>query len=210
VNICGDLISITYVWKIGGSNPSLLTQIIDYQFIMEKTIRRTSLGVVQEMLHGCVFDLYDSILEPSAGSGDLIEGILQLKPFHQLNLNLDCIELNKELREQLRAKGYNVVGEDFLKFNSKKRYDYVIACPTFKDNIDVEHIMHMYRFVKIGGHVISLTSPHWTVKNSTRQVAFREWLKDKHYQLRMLPDNSFVEDYKTQPSMIINIKRGQL
>ena len=170
---------------------------------MEKTIRKTSLEVVHQMLQECRFDVNDTILEPSAGSGDIIEAIKYYLPI--LNLDIDCIELNKELREQLRAKGYNVVGEDFLKFNTDKRYDVVIACPTFKDNIDVEHIMHMYRFVTIGGQVISLTSPQWTVKNSTRQVAFREWLKDKHYHLKMLPDNSFVEDYKTQPSMIINI-----
>jgi len=173
---------------------------------MEKTIRKTSLSVVHQMLQECRFDVEVSILEPSAGSGDLIDGILNISPF--THCKIDCIELNKELREQLRAKGYNVVGEDFLKFNTDKRYDAVIACPTFKDNIDVEHIMHMYRFVKTGGQVVSLTSPLWTTKNSTRQVAFREWLVDKKYYLKMLPDNSFVEDYKTQPSMIIVINKS--
>jgi hypothetical protein len=175
---------------------------------MEKTIRKTSADVVRQILQECRFDTEVSILEPSAGSGDLVDLIQYDCLFTRFDI--DCVELNKELRDQLRDKNYNVVGEDFLKFNTKKRYDYVIACPTFKDNIDVEHIMHMYRFVKIGGRVISLTSPHWTTKNSTRQVAFREWLKDKHYHLKMLPDNSFVEDYKTQPSMIINIIRGKL
>lgn len=146
-----------------------------------------------------------SILEPSAGSGDLVDGIKYLYPF--LTMDIDCVELNKELREQLKAKGYNVVGEDFLKFSTEKKYDYVFACPTFKDNIDVEHIMHMYRFLKMGGSVITLTSPFWTVRNSERQMNFRKWLEGKQYYMRMLKDNCFVEDYKTQPSMLMKITK---
>lgn len=172
---------------------------------MEKTIRKTSLNVVNQLLKECKFDSNISILEPSAGSGDLIDGIVYYYPF--LSLDIDCIELNKEMRDQLKAKGYNVVGEDFLKFSSDKKYDYIIACPTYKDNIDVEHIMHMYRFLKVGGSVVSLTSPYWTTRNSARQRTFREWLADKKYYMKMLPDFSFVEDYDTQPSMIINITK---
>jgi hypothetical protein len=175
---------------------------------MEKTIRKTNIGVVKQILNECRFsEGFDniSILEPSAGSGDLIDGILK---FHSgTDLNFDCIELNQELRNQLKQKGYNVVGEDFFKFDTEKRYDYIIACPNFKDNIDVEHIMHMYNFLNYCGSIVSLTHPAWTFQNSERQVKFRKWLEDKKYYLKMLPDNSFMEEYKTQPSMIIKIDK---
>jgi hypothetical protein len=46
-----------------------------------------------------------------------------------------------------------------------------------------------------------------TTHNSERQVKFRKWLEEKNYSMKMLTDNSFVEDYKTQPSMIITIKK---
>ena len=172
---------------------------------MEKTIRKTSIDVVNELLQECDMDSGISILEPSAGSGDLVNGILLLYPF--LDLDIDCIELNKEKREQLISKGFNVVGEDFMKFTTDKEYDLIIACPTFKDNVDVEHIIHMYRFLKIGGSLVSLTSPHWTTKNSERQTNFRSWLMDKDYKLKMLKDCSFVENYKTQPTMLIKITK---
>jgi hypothetical protein len=175
---------------------------------MEKTVRKTSIGVAEQILNECCFSNgFDSIsiLEPSAGSGDLIDGV---KLFYSgIDFDIDCVELNQELRNQLKQKGYNVVGEDFFKFDTEKRYDYIIACPNFKDNIDVEHIMHMYKFLKVGGSVVSLTHPAWTIQNSKRQLIFRMWLEGKRYYLKMLKDNSFVENYKTQPSMIIRIDK---
>jgi hypothetical protein len=168
----------------------------------EKTIRTTRIMVAEQMFELCDIKPNMDILEPSAGSGNLADCI-----FNRYDIKSDCIELNKELRNDLISKGYHVVGEDFLKFNTGKRYDYIIACPTYKDNIDVVHIMHMYNFLKDGGCIVSLTSPFWTIKNNENQVKFRQWLEDKNYSLKMLKDNSFVEDFKTQPSMIIKIKK---
>ncbi len=162
--------------------------------------------VVARLIDECDgFSNGTSILEPSAGSGDLVDWVQFLVP--RLKFDIDCIELNKEKREELISKGYNVVGEDFLKFDTNKRYDYVIACPTFKDNVDVEHIIQMYDFVKKGGSVVSFTSPFWTTQNTVRAITFRAWLRDKNYSLKMLEDKSFVENYKTQPTMIIKITR---
>lgn len=169
-----------------------------------KTIRNTRLRVVISMLKHCYTLNNDSIvLEPSAGEGDLVDGIRTYFP----NIKIDCIELNKEKREVLKKKEYNVVGEDFLKFYTDKEYDYIIAAPTYKDNIDIVHIMHMFKFLKKGGSIVSLTSPHWTLKNSETQVEFRKWLLDKTYYMEMLPDNYFVENYVTHPSMIIKITK---
>lgn len=141
------------------------------------------------------------ILEPSAGTGNLVDGILK----HSPAANVDCIELNRKCRLALKDKGYNVIGSDFLRFNSGKKYDYIIACPTYKNNIDVVHIMHMYDLLKPGGCIVSLTSPYWVTNNDTHQVEFRSFLADKEYKMVMLTDNSFVEEYQTQPSMIIKI-----
>lgn len=161
--------------------------------------------VIDQMLNDMFKFGFPLILEPSAGTGDLVEGIQALNP----TAHIDCIELNKESRDVLVKKGYNVIGNDFLSQTPNPIYDYVIACPTYKDNIDVEHIMHMYKFLKPGGRVISLTHPAWTIQNSERQVKFRKWLTDKSYWIKMLEDNSFVENYKTQPSAIINIYKDE-
>lgn len=168
---------------------------------MEKTIRKTRQTVIDQMLFNVTIPDYSMILEPSAGSGDLINGIYNINS----RAIVHCFELNKELNESLLKEGYAVIGFNFLSSESNPVYDFVIAAPTYKDNIDVDHIIHMYEFLKPGGQIISLTHPSWTIKNSDRQVIFRQWLEDKNYSMRMLKDYSFVEDYKTQPSMIINI-----
>jgi phospholipid N-methyltransferase len=170
---------------------------------MEKTIRQTRQLVITQMLKD--INIHDGalVLEPSAGSGDLADGILLQFP----NIKIDCVELNKELRTALSNKGYNVIGNDFLTLTPTPIYDYIIGCPTYKDNVDIEHIMHMYKFLKPGGVILSLTYPAWTLQNSERQINFRLWLEDKMYTMKMLHDNSFVEDYKTQPSMLITIHK---
>ena len=168
---------------------------------MEKTIRKTRQMVIDQMLGGIEIPDMSLILEPSAGSGDLVEGIYN----HNSNVIVDCIELNKEMRDKLISEGYNVVGSDFFAFDTDKKYDFVIACPTYKNNIDVEHIMCMYEHLKVGGMLISLTHPDWTTHNSARQVNFRNWLANKEYSMKMLVDNSFIENYETQPSMVIKI-----
>lgn len=173
-----------------------------------KTIRETSELVVKQMLNFCPFTIVSNkILEPSAGKGILLDHVKNL--IKKSPLDIDCVELNKENREILKLKGYNVIGEDFLKMKPtlKTIYDYIIATPTYKNNIDVEHIMHMYKFLKVGGSLVSLTHPAWTTHNNENQVIFREWLKNKNYSMKMLEDNSFIENYETQPSMIIKITK---
>ncbi len=58
--------------------------------------------------------------------------------------------------------------------------------------------MHMYEFLKTNGQIISLTHPIWTMYNEDIHIKFREWLKDKHYSMKMLEDNSFIENYNTR------------
>jgi hypothetical protein len=143
------------------------------------------------------------ILEPSAGIGNLADAIKAKNP----SVKIDCIELNKNSCNTLKEKGYITIRTDFLEYTPRKLYDAVIAAPTFKNNIDIEHIMHMYDFIHNNGTIISLTSPYWLTGNQDNQIKFREWLKDKNYSLKMLPDNSFIEKYKTVPTAVITIKK---
>lgn len=124
---------------------------------MIKTNRITSQQVIDKLLEGLSVSSNDKILEPSAGHGVLVDGIQGKFP----QSSIDCVELNQECRKTLIQKGYNVVGADFFRFNSHSKYDFIIACPNFKNNIDCKHIMHMYQQLKPGGVISSLTSPFW-------------------------------------------------
>ena len=133
----------------------------------------------------------------------LAEGILRYNP----NIDLDCIELNSECKKALREKGLNVIWSNFLDFKPKYLYDRVIGAPTFKDNIDCAHVMKMYECTKPGGRIVSIMSPNWMTQDSELQVKFREWLQDKSYKITMLPDNSYMEDGKTVPTILITIDK---
>lgn len=168
-----------------------------------KTKRETTQPVIDQFMQVAEIKDGHRVLEPSAGVGLLAEGILR----HNSNIQLDCIELNSECKKALKEKGLNVIWSNFLDFKPKYLYDRVIGAPNFKDNIDCEHVMKMYDCVKPGGKVISIMSPYWMTGSSDLQVKFREWLTDKSYRITMLPDNSYVEDGNTVPTILIILEK---
>lgn len=64
------------------------------------------------------------ILEPSAGKGDLIEG---------LKCRIDVIEKEYELCSILQGKGYSMVGYDFLTYVTNTEYDLILMNPPFSE-----------------------------------------------------------------------------
>ena len=170
-----------------------------------KTIRETSKQVIDGLLKGLNIQDGDRILEPSAGYGLLADGINENYP----NANLECVELNQACKNVLKEKGYNVVGSDFFLFKPNYQYDFVIGAPNFRDNIDCKHVMHMYGLLKPNGVVSSIMSPYWMTGDSELQKEFRKWLEDKTYSIDMLPDNTFMEDGNTVPTIIIKITKNE-
>lgn len=119
------------------------------------------------------------------------------------------MELNQACKDVLKENDFKIVGSDFFLFNPPYQYDYIIAAPNFRDNIDCKHVMKMYDLVKNGGSVSSIMSPYWMTGNSELQVSFREWLKGKKHTIDMLPDNTFMEGGQTVPTIIIKIDKDE-
>lgn len=76
------------------------------------------------------------ILEPHAGSGNIIEALAshnyELK--HSLH-RISAIEKDENLANLLRGKGIRVIDDDFLSFSGQDKFDLIIANPPF-DNGD--------------------------------------------------------------------------
>ena len=166
-----------------------------------KTIRETRQVVIDKFMNQVNFKDGDVILEPSAGVGLLADGIKR----HCPGVTVHTVELNQECRNELYDKGYNIVGNDFFLFNPKIKYDYVIGAPNFRNNVDCNHVIKMYDCVKDGGIVVSIMSPCWMTGDTYIQINFRKWLEDKKYQITILPDNSYMEEGKTVPTILIKI-----
>ena len=116
--------------------------------------------LIEKMLEGVEFDKVASVLEPSAGKGDLVEGINTIfkRKIHSRwggrELDIDCIELQPELQMILKGKGYRVVHNDFLTYNTYKRYDLIISNPPFSQG--AKHLLKMLDMQENGGGIICL------------------------------------------------------
>ena len=110
-------------------------------------------------------NLYEitTILEPSAGKGDIIDYIKEEHKYNNFSrYDIECIEYNIDLRNILKGKGYKVVYDDFLTFNTFKKYDLILMNPPFSEGD--KHLLKALELQKDGGQVVCLLNAE-TIKN---------------------------------------------
>lgn len=129
----------------------------------------TPASLIDQMLRDINFSLVQTVLEPSAGKGNIAEAISQKIDAAQWRTKengktaIDCIEINPDLRSILVGKGFKVVHDDFLTYRTKKQYDLIVMNPPFS-NGDM-HLLHALSIVRDGGTVVCLLNAE-TVRNS--------------------------------------------
>ena len=138
--------------------------------MLNKNFYPTPAELIDRMLDSVEMDQVETILEPSAGKGDLADGCVskyKLGRYRGCGYNhkdhIDCIELDPELQATLKGKGYRVVHNDFLTYNTQKHYDLIIMNPPF-DNGDL-HLLKALRMQENGGGIICLLNAE-TLKNN--------------------------------------------
>jgi len=112
-----------------------------------------------------------SVLEPSAGTGRLLDAI------GDAGAELVAVELNAGLARALHAKygRATVKGADFLSLAPSQlgTFDRVVMNPPFGNAQDVQHIRHALQFLKPGGRLVALCAA-----GSRQRAAFEhlgEW-----------------------------------
>lgn len=125
--------------------------------------------LIEKMLEGVDLHMINSVLEPSAGKGDLVEGLCKIcerktssRWGGKHNLDIDCIELQPELQMILKGKKYRVVHNDFLTYHTFKRYDLILSNPPFSQG--AKHLLKMLDMQENGGGIICLLNAE-TLKN---------------------------------------------
>ena len=93
-------------------------------------------------------------LEPSAGKGDLAQGIRNRMKQEKKLCQLDCVEIDPDLRAVLRERGFHVAANDFLTWDAQTRYDLIAMTPPFKDGD--KHLLHALDLMKHGGQIVCL------------------------------------------------------
>jgi hypothetical protein len=174
---------------------------IDGYFPTPKTI-------VQRMIDLADIQDGETILEPSAGNGNILDGVNDYIQDNNLNAEIHGIEWNYTLREILELKQYKLVANDFIEFVPFTKYEKIIMNPPFEKGKDVDHVLKAYDCLKDGGRLIAIMSPHWTFASDTTSVQFRNWLNDKGYYEK-LPEGSFKESGTGVNTVLVVIEKSK-
>ena len=105
------------------------------------------------------------ILEPSAGKGDIVKGIENYYRHNRIyeKVSIDTIEINPDCRLFLQDLEVPVIHDNFLTFNTLKRYDAIVMNPPF--NSGDEHLLKAIEIQKrYGGQIVCLLNAQ-TIKN---------------------------------------------
>lgn len=95
-------------------------------------------------------DKYLSVLEPSAGQGNLLEGL------GHYNNRITVIDISSVQCEVLKAKGYkNVLNMDFLDYEGEK-FDRIIMNPPFTKNQALDHVKKAYEVLNNDGILVAI------------------------------------------------------
>ncbi|AKO91937.1 DNA methyltransferase [Priestia filamentosa] len=99
----------------------------------------------RKMLNKIDFRKVQSVLEPSAGKGDLVKAIYKqldyTRNYRRTNkYDVDTIELDENLVHILKGRNYRVVHDNFLSYGTFKKYDAIIANFPFSEGD--KHALH--------------------------------------------------------------------
>ncbi|MEA1004865.1 DNA N-6-adenine-methyltransferase [Bacillus velezensis] len=133
----------------------------------------------------------NSVLEPSAGKGNLVEAIYtQFKNTSNYRRNskydIDTIEQDENLRHILKGKEYRAIADDFLTFRTYKKYDLIFMNPPFSSG--VKHLLKAIELIEgqqRSGQIVCLLNAE-TLKNP--------YSNDRKFLIRKLEEiNAEVE-----------------
>jgi hypothetical protein len=131
-----------------------------------------------------------NFLEPSAGKGDIANGIKSKWRY----ATVDCIEQSPELAAVLMDKDFPVVGHDWLEYSGVCYYDAIVMNPPFSNGDD--HLLRAWDFLH-NGEIVCLLNEE-TIKNP--HTATRKRLAEiiaKHGEVEYLGDCFSAAQRKT-------------
>lgn len=126
-----------------------------------KSFYPTPVSIAQKMLEPFSgSELFErSILEPSAGKGDLCDAVSQKARGYynsHTKVKIHCCEIEPELQATLNGKGYVLINADFLSFQPDEAYDLIIMNPPFSNA--ERHLLHAWDILPHGDIVCLLAA----------------------------------------------------
>ena len=85
-------------------------------------------------------------------------------------------------------------------------YDSIIMNPPFTQGQDCEHVRHAFKFLRLGGRLVSVMTPAWQTNATKKFKAFREWLANLNFSVEVLPSGTFSESGTEVNAVILTIR----
>lgn len=127
------------------------------------------------------------VLEPSAGNGNIAEEI------KAAGVPPDVVEISGALRDILEARGFNLVGRDFMDLEADTPYDRIVMNPPFSNGADIDHVRHAYSLLSVGGRLVSIVGEGAFIRSDKKATEFREWLEAVGATEEKLPSGTFTD-----------------
>jgi len=132
--------------------------------MIPKEFYPTPKELLNRITEGIDWKQIQSVLDPSAGKGDIVDYVKEKYREKVWNheLDIDCIEIDKTLCQILKGKELRVIHDDFLTFHTFKHYDLIIMNPPFSNG--AKHLLHALSLQKDNFGIICILNAE-TIKN---------------------------------------------
>jgi predicted RNA methylase len=148
-------------------------------------------------------DARHSVLEPSAGTGNILREIMKARP-----RDVVAIEINASLAEAL-AKEFpdvNVRCHDFMGPTMYGRFDRIVMNPPFTNGQDVDHVTQAFEWLDDGGELVAVMSAGVRFRSDRKTHAFR-LLVAEHGEIQDLPDDTFKDQGTGVRTVLVTLQK---
>ncbi len=151
-----------------------------------------------------------TVLEPSAGTGSLIDAARN----HCKGLQVGFCELNLVLLDILQAKYEGETDVHFLTRDSLEleayrpgeRYDRILMNPPFERSQDIEHVRFAHTLLKPKGLLIAVMSSGAFARSDRKATEFQKFLKAQKAVVKEIPEGAFKASGTLVASKIVALR----
>ncbi len=152
------------------------------------------------MVEIAVLEPHHWVLEPSAGTGAILREIRKVVTGD----TVVCIEINRELAQAVDAHC-----ADFLTLTATglgTTFDRILMNPPFANGQDIEHVMHAFTMLAVGGVLVAIMSAGTKFRSDRKATAFRA-LVDEHGEMEDLPEDTFKDQGTGVRTVLVTLRK---
>jgi hypothetical protein len=139
--------------------------------------------LMMEVTHASHLPRSAVVLEPSAGTGAIIKGLLRTEFFEDEKPAVhacECLDINRSTLQTI--PGVELVAEDFMDYETDIKYDAIFMNPPFSveghSDCYIEHVLKAWSMLGHGGTIAFIVPPGFQFRESKRHKEFLRFVAD--------------------------------